>query len=122
MREVHRAKAGPVQFVLFSPEYSEYVSEWSCPEIGDCGRSPTMTATSDAEAIRACERLWPHLALAMLRQAQKTHAQPETLTEAIRDLEIEVAWIQHEMIHEAIGDRASARTRAPMPAATTARR
>lgn len=120
MREVHRAMVGPIQFVLYRPAYGEYVSEWSCPEIGDCGRSPTITARSDAEAIRDCERVWPHLALAILRQAQKTHARPETLAETIRDLEIEVAWIQHEMIHEAVGDRASACTRAPMPA--TARR
>lgn len=121
MREVHRATVGPVQFVLYRPEYGEYVSEWSCPEIGDCGQSPTMTATSDAEAIRDCERLWPHLALAMLRAAQRDHPRPETLAEAIRDLEIEIAWIQHEEIHEA--RRGSApRTHTPMPATTSAQR
>ena len=103
MKEILRKRYGPIEYVLYRLEEIPYPAktyEWTC-EVQGAADFGTVTAWTDESAIRAVEWAWPQHALGILR----THVPLRAVLplkerdELIREIECELAWMQHEAIH-----------------------
>ena len=103
MKELVRKRYGPIEYVLYQIE-EEYGTpegyEWTC-EVQGAAAYGTVTARFDESAIRVVEWAWPQHALGILRDGRPLRAVlPLKERDAlIREIECEIAWMQHEAIH-----------------------
>ena len=105
MKEILRKTYGPIAYVLYQIEEELNPAEsyeWVC-QVQGAAAYGTVAAWTDESAIRAVEWAWPQHALGILR----THVPLRAVLplkerdELIREIECELAWMQHEALHGA---------------------
>ncbi len=103
MKEILRKRYGPIAYVLYQIDEdpnSPESYEWHC-QVQGAATFGSVTAWTDESAIRAVEWAWAQHALGILRDGRPLRA---TLSlkwreELIREIECDLAWMQHDAIH-----------------------
>ena len=116
MKELVRKSYGPIEYVLYRIEEELGTPagyEWTC-QVQGAAEFGAVSASRDESAVRAVEWAWPLHALGILRNHVPVRAVVPLARrdELIREIECELAWLQHDAIH----------ARRPVPAAMPAGR